>query len=74
MKLIDEWKEAWRYLSVQLSSAFAVASLTWLALPDEQRSAILSALGINPGWVVAVSFLVVVVARIKAQTGLDGKP
>lgn len=68
---IPEWKSAWKMLSVQASAIFSTASLTWLALPDEQKGTILGIIGVNgPAMLASVGFILVVVARLKAQPDL----
>lgn len=38
MKLIDEWRKAWKFWSVQILTIGIVAQTVWAALPDESRS------------------------------------
>lgn len=38
MKLVDRWNEAWKWLSVQISAAGALAAVAWAALPDDLKS------------------------------------
>lgn len=40
MKLIDEWKHAWKFLSVQLSAMAAAIPVIYINLPDDFRSSI----------------------------------
>ncbi len=45
LKLVPEWRKAWRWFSMQ-SMALVVALLgSWAALPDDLKSGL-------PGWVV----------------------
>lgn len=68
MKLIDEWRDAWRFLSVQLSVLGSALAATWVLLPKEQQEAILSLIGVDgPGVLAMVGFLAIVWGRLKAQ-------
>lgn len=69
MKLIPEWKRAWRFLSVNLSGAFAIGCITWPTLSDEQKVSILQVLHIGPEYLAAVGFVAVIAARLIAQPG-----
>lgn len=40
MKLIDEWKAAWRMLSVQSMSAAIAIQTAWVGLPDDMKASI----------------------------------
>jgi len=40
MKLIDEWRQSWRWLSVQFAGLSAVVLTAWLALPEDIKSAV----------------------------------
>ena len=44
MKLIPEWRQAWRMLSVQVASL----AIVWGALPVDQQAAILALFGVGP--------------------------
>lgn len=71
MKLIDEWRQAWRYLSVQASTFFAAVALTWIMLPADQQALILGILGVDgPAWAALTGFVVIVITRLKAQPEL----
>ena len=70
MKVIDDWKKAWRFLSVQLSALWTTLTAVWLITPEDQRAAILTAIGIDAAWRVVAGFVLVVVARLKAQPTL----
>jgi len=49
MKLIPEWRQAWRMLSVQVASL----AIAWGALPVDQQAAILALFGVGPERVVS---------------------
>lgn len=40
MKLIDEWRSSWRWLSVQFAGLSAVILTAWLALPEDIKAAV----------------------------------
>lgn len=68
MRLIPNWRKAWKLHSVWLSTLCATAAGVWVALPDAQQQTILDALGIkSPAALVIVGFLAVVLVRLKAQ-------
>ena len=63
MKLIDNWRDAWRMLSVQV----AALAVVWGALPIDQQAAILALFGVGPERVPLVIGLAVIVARVVSQ-------
>ena len=65
--LVPEWRKAWRMFSVWWAAICAAAVPAWMLLPEDQKASILSALGVNPGWIVAASFVVSIVLRLKSQ-------
>jgi len=72
MKLIvSDWKQAYKWLSVQASTIFATIALSWSLLTPEQQDALLQFIGLPPGTLVAIAFGTVIVGRLAAQSGLD---
>lgn len=63
MKLIDEWKGAWRLFTVQIGG-LAVA---WSALPAETQAATLKVVGLTEAQLPGVLGIMVIVARVLAQ-------
>ena len=63
MKLIEDWRQAWRMLSVQVASL----AIVWGALPIDQQAAILALFGVGPERVPLVIGLAVIVARVVSQ-------
>ena len=63
MKLIPDWRQAWRMLSVQVASL----AIVWGALPVDQQAAILALCGVGPERVPLVIGLAVIVARVVSQ-------
>jgi uncharacterized heparinase superfamily protein len=53
MKLVHNWRRAWRWFSVQALAVSATAPAAWLAVPDDMRAAVpaewLAAAGIALG-------------------------
>ena len=65
MKLIDNWRQAWRWFSVQSMLIAGAIQTTWLTLPADLKDTI------PVGWVlgVAVAVLVLgVIGRLIDQT------
>lgn len=67
MKLIPEWRQAWRMLSVQVASL----AIVWGALPVDQQAAILALFGVGPERVPLFIGLAVIVARVVSQQKAD---
>lgn len=63
MKLIPEWKRAWRFLSMRVAAGAVVFGL----LPPDQQAAILAAIGIEPGRIPAVIGGLFMAGRLLAQ-------
>jgi hypothetical protein len=67
MKLINNWRSAWRMLSVQV----AALAVIFGALPADQQAAILAWIGLAPERIPAVMGLAVIVARIIGQSAVS---
>ena len=68
MTLIDEWRTAYRFLSVRASALCGAALVGWLAVPVEQQRAVLAVVGMDtPAVLGIVGFLVVVLGRVIQQ-------
>jgi hypothetical protein len=65
--LVPEWRKALKMASVWWNILWASAVPVWLTLPEDKQAAILSALGVNPGWLVTAAFVIGIVARLKSQ-------
>ena len=63
MKLIPDWRQAWRMLSVQVASL----AIVWGALPVDQQAAILALFGVGPERVPLFIGLAVIVALVVSQ-------
>lgn len=69
-KLIPEWDKALQMLSVQWNLVMGVLTSIWLAVPEDQRSALASLLGVNPGVLVVVGVAVSIYLRLRPQPKL----
>lgn len=65
--LVPEWRKALSMFSVWWNLICGAAVPVWLALTEDQKASILSAIGVNPGWLVTAAFVVGILARLKAQ-------
>lgn len=63
MKLIPEWRRAWRYASVQLATLATVFGV----LPADQQTAMLDAVGIPPLRVPAILGGLFIASRLLKQ-------
>lgn len=63
MKLIDDWRSAWRFASVH-AAALVVA---WGIVPAAQQAAIMGLIGLSPSHVSAILGLLVIAGRLVAQ-------
>ena len=79
MKLIDNARDWWKMLSVQVAAVWSAAIFAWPLLTEAQRSDMLAFIGIPPEWIGGVTALVMfatfVLARVKKQDALykDGQ-
>lgn len=68
MRLISNWRMAWRLFTVQLG----LIGVAWVALPSEAQAAILKACGLTEAQLPAVLGVLVIVARVIAQPRVSG--
>ena len=40
MRLVKDWRKAWRYFSVQAFALQGIAAASWLAVPGDMRAAV----------------------------------
>jgi hypothetical protein len=77
MKLIDDWKQSWKFLSVRIQAVASMALIVFLALPKDQQELLLTflPLGDRDGAAVLalVTFLIAIWARVTAQPELHQK-
>ena len=65
MKLIPEWRRAWRMLSVQVGAL----AVLWVALPATTQAAVLDLLGIDAKSLPGIVGVAVILGRLIAQPG-----
>jgi hypothetical protein len=63
MKLIPEWRSAWRMFSVQLASLAVAFGL----LPPNAQTAVLAAVGVTPEQLPAALGLLFIATRLLSQ-------
>lgn len=63
MKLIPQWRRAWRMFSVQVSAVI----VAWVALPVEQQEALAGLVGITPDAVPGVLAAIAILGRMVDQ-------
>jgi hypothetical protein len=66
MKLIPEWRRAWRMASVQI----AAAAVLFAALPAETQAAVLGLIGLDVRHLPGVLGVLVIFGRLVAQPGV----
>jgi hypothetical protein len=69
MKLIDEWKKAHRYWSVQIAAVAAALMGAWEILPSDLRASMP-----HVQKVAAAMFIIVAASRYFAQPKIEKKP
>ena len=64
MKLVDDWKDAWRWHSTWLAGAIAALPFVWAEMPDDLKAYI------PDEWqpiVAGVMFVAFMIGRLRAQ-------
>lgn len=64
MKLIDNWRRAWRFLSVQAATLAVILG----SMPVEAQSAVMGVFGVGPERMPAALGLLMIVARLIDQS------
>ena len=67
MRLIDNWKEAWRWASVRCMALTVAVLGTWQAIPDDLK------VGIPQGWIHAIAAALLVLGMLGRILDLSGK-
>lgn len=74
LKLVDEWRNAWKWASVRISATGAVlmaaaeiAGQTWVGLPEDVRASIPHA-----DTIALVLFVLIPLARVLTREKKDG--
>jgi hypothetical protein len=68
MRLIQNWRQAWRMLSVQV----AAVAVGWGLLPPDQQAALLAFFGVGPERVPSVLGLLFLAGRLIDQPKTRG--
>lgn len=64
MKLVDDWKDAWKWHSVWIAAVLAALPVAWASMPADLKSAV------PDTWLPYISgvmFLAFLVGRVRAQ-------
>jgi len=69
MKLIPEWRRAWRMFSVQMMAAAAAFPALWASLPDEAKAALPHGVQV---WIPTVLLVCGIVGRLVKQPKVSG--
>lgn len=67
MQLIDNWRGAWRMLSVQI----AAAAIAFGMLPADAQAAMLEAIGVPANRITAILGALVIVGRLVSQPAVQ---
>ena len=70
MKFIANWRDAWKFLSIQVNALCAAAAAIWTTLPGDQQTGLLAWVGFKPSAMVAAAFGASTLARLIAQPAL----
>lgn len=70
MRLIDTWRESWRYASVRVG----VAALAWGTLAPDVQAGILALAHVSPERVPAVLGALFIICRVLSFGGDAGPP
>ena len=62
VKLIEDWKQSWKFLSVQLAAALALLDVAYEYLPAVQTY-------LPEGWVKWIALTIIVARVIKQRNG-----
>lgn len=62
VKLIEDWKQSWKFLSVQLAAALALLDVAYEYLPAVQSY-------LPEGWVKWIALTIIVARVIKQRNG-----
>ncbi|MFE3838718.1 hypothetical protein [Pseudogemmobacter sonorensis] len=68
MRLIPDWRRAWRYHSTQSMAVLAVLPLVWIEIPPDLKSHIPGAL---MPWILSAVALAGILGRLRDQGGAD---
>jgi len=60
---VEDWRDAWKWLSVQISSLLIV----WASIPIEQQNAVLSLLGLDQSKLMGIVGVAIILGRLIQQ-------
>lgn len=69
MRLIPQWRRAWRMASVQLAAVIAA----WSVLPPDAQAAAVSLIGVPPDKVPGILAVLLIIARLVDQPKARGE-
>ena len=61
--LVEDWRDAWKWLSVQISSLLIV----WASIPIEQQNAVLNLLGLDQSTLMGIVGVAIILGRLIQQ-------
>ena len=61
--LVEDWRDAWKWLSVQISSLLIV----WASIPIEQQNAVLNLLGLDQSKLMGIVGVAIILGRLIQQ-------
>jgi hypothetical protein len=64
MKLVEDWKDVWRWYSTWIGAAIAAVPFVWIELPQDLKDYV--PVGWEP-YIMAGMFVFMVLGRIKDQ-------
>lgn len=71
MKLIENWRQGWRFLSIRLGVIGIAAPQVWGQIPQEQREAVMDVFGLKGmAALVSLLFALVVAVRLIQQSNV----
>ena len=65
MKLVSNWREAWKWHSTQLMAVVAAAPMVWASLPADIKSAVPDSW---MPWLIGVMAVGAIVGRVRDQS------
>ena len=68
--VVSDWKDAWKWLSVQFSALMII----WASLPLETQTGILALFGLNQSHLMGIMGLAIIVGRLVKQGGASSAP
>lgn len=74
-RLVSNWRQSWRWMSIQLQAAVAAGTSAWMLASDQIKASTLAMLGLSdPGWLLLAGIAAAMVGRLVNQGGSDEAP